>query len=89
MKAARYGNTDVRWRRSPAGWHVMVGTLAVCSFHGQPHIHGHTDRAHPDHPLRVSVDPGLDLGQALRRIRALCESLPGDPTLAQLTGALR
>lgn len=70
-------------------WYVMVGRHAVCAFHGPPHLHAHSDQAHPDHHQRVPIDPTLSLAETLRRIRPLCESLPREPTLAELAESLR
>lgn len=89
MKAARYGETDVAYQQSKRGWYVMVGDLAVCSYHGAPHLHRHSDPAHPDHLPRFAVDPTLGMREVLGRVRALCDPLPREPTLEELLEVLR
>jgi len=89
LKEKRYGATSVRFRQSLAGWYVMVGSFAVCSHHGAPHLHRHKDPGHPEHLPRVPLDESLDMERTLVRVQALCLALPREPTFDELLEALR
>lgn len=89
MEGKRYGYTDIRARESAQGWYVMVGEMAICGFHGPPHLHRRRDRGHPDHMPGIAVDPDLTFNEALQRARALCRAFPREPTFDELRELLR
>jgi hypothetical protein len=88
VKKAKRGPTRLFTERTERGWYIIIGKMAVCSYHGSPHIHRHASRTHPAHRPRIPVDPKLTFAEALDRIGKLCEALDREPGLDELLEAL-
>ena len=85
---SKRGATFVAVRRTKYGWYIMVGEMAVCSYHGPVHLHRHFESRHPDHLPKVPVNPGLDDAHVLARVRRLCDAMDREPTFEELREAL-